>query len=105
LKTVLTSVAKRDIEKAAQWYASRRDDVGNAFLDHVQDALSRIGLNPLAYRKVAGENRRCNLARFPYAIYFKVAGDAIVVACLHSRRDPKLAKERGKGITPLSEPL
>jgi len=65
---------------------------------------TKIALNPTGYRKVFGENRRCTLEQFPYALWFKVENDVIVVGCLHAKRDPKLAKERRSGVIPLPEP-
>ena len=47
---------------------------------------------------------RCNLEQFPYALFFKVENEVIVVACLHSRRHPMLSKERSLGITPNKPP-
>jgi toxin ParE1/3/4 len=99
LKVLLTRIAQRDIDNAAEWYERQRGGLGSEFLDCVEVAIGKIELSPLAYRKVVGENRRCSIERFPYALWFKVEGDVIVVGCLHAKRDPKLAKQRG-GVIP-----
>jgi plasmid stabilization system protein ParE len=98
LKVVLTRNARNDIAEAADWYEAKREGLGDEFLDKVDLALERIGTNPLGYRKVTGENRRCLLDQFPYALFFKIEDDAIVVACLHLARNPALVKERSAGV-------
>ena len=104
MKVFLTKIAQRDIDKAAEWYERQREGLGFTFLDRIDQGLDKIALNPTGYRKVFGENRRCTLEQFPYALWFKVENDVIVVGCLHAKRDPKLAKERRSGVIPLPEP-
>lgn len=54
-----------------------------------------IPQNPLFYPKAHGEFRRRLLRRFPYAIYFRIAGDEIVVFGLfHCARDPRTIRRR-----------
>jgi plasmid stabilization system protein ParE len=98
LNVVLTRNARVDIADAADFYESKREGLGDEFLNRVDTALESIGSNPLAYRKVSGENRRVNVEQFPYALFFKIEGHAIVVACLHAARNPALVKERSAGI-------
>jgi plasmid stabilization system protein ParE len=78
LKVLLTKIAQRDIDKAAEWYERQREGLGFTFLDRVDQGLDKIALNPTGYRKVFGENRRCTLEQFPYALWFKVENDVIV---------------------------
>jgi hypothetical protein len=104
LKVQLTRSARKDISGTAQWYEGQREGLGRKFLDRVDEALGRIGLNPLGYPKFSGENRRCNLETFPYALFFKIKDEVIVVACLFGGRDPKIIRERGSGVIPFPEP-
>ena len=49
-----------------------------------------IPRNPLLYPKVHNEFRRCLLRRFPYAVYFTINNEQIIVAGLfHGARDPR----------------
>lgn len=49
-----------------------------------------IRQNPLLYPKVHNEFRRRLLRRFPYAMYFTIQGDKIIVLGLfHCARDPR----------------
>jgi len=42
----------------------------------------------LAFPRVHNETRRAVLSRFPYAIYFRVAEDEVVVLAIHGRQHP-----------------
>jgi toxin ParE1/3/4 len=51
--------------------------------------------NPLAYPERYRENRRAILRRFPYVVWYRMHGDAaVVLACVHGKRDPRLARSR-----------
>jgi plasmid stabilization system protein ParE len=100
----ITAAAQADIYKAHAHYEAARPGLGNEFVESVDQSIEKIGRNPFGYRKIAGENRRCIVERFPYALFFRVKGDAIVVACLHASRGPKLVKERGSGVVSIRPP-
>lgn len=104
MKVRISRDAKTDIRLASQWYEEQREGLGAEFIDSVDEGIKRIGDNPLAYRVVAGDNRRANLERFPYALFYKVHDDVVVVACLHAARNPRLAIERGAGVTEIRKP-
>lgn len=81
-----TASALRDIEQAFNWYEDKQEGLGD-------------------YAPAIGEARKALLRKFPYAMYFKVNADgSLVIACLHSRRDARLAKERAAGITEIPKP-
>ena len=42
--------------------------------------------NPVAFPRVHGETRRAVLSRFPYAIYFRVDAEDVVVLTRSNRR-------------------
>jgi plasmid stabilization system protein ParE len=64
----------------------------------VEDAVMRIGENPLAYPERYQENRRAILRRFPCVIWFRLEGEsAVILACVHGKRDPRLARTRLRG--------
>lgn len=65
------------------------------------DAIERMQAQPLSYPAVVGSIRRVILQRFPYAIYFRVETDEIVVLAVHSRQDPGRWRER---IPPTNAP-
>ena len=87
MRAILTLAARRDIEAAAEWYENQREGLGLEFTDRVLEAIEAIERNPFGYAKVIGDARRAVLAQFPYALWFKIEKDAIVIACLHHKRD------------------
>ena len=82
MKVTLLPVAKQDIAAAAERYERKAAGLGHRFLDRVEQALEKIGKHPQSYQKLIGENRRCNLEKFPFALWFKVLDDVVVVGCL-----------------------
>ena len=78
-----------DVEAAFEWYENERQGLGLEFLDELRAAYNRIADSPLKYQELRGGIRRALLRRFPYAVYFAIEGDVvIVVAVLHASRDP-----------------
>ena len=81
--------AEGDFAQAFDWYEGRKPGLGFEFIDAVDDALSALRQNPLAFAKLHREARRILLKRFPYGIYFVFDGDVIsVLACFHAKRAP-----------------
>ena len=62
------------------------------------ETVDKIGNNPLGYATVIKDVRRANIARFPFALWFRVVRNAVVIGCLDSRRHPILAAERTAGV-------
>ena len=104
MKVSLLPVAQSEITAAAHSYERKAPGLGHKFLDRVDQALAKIARSPHGYQEIIGENRRCNLEKFPYALWFKIREEAVVVGCLDSRLDPVLAKERAQGVTPIRPP-
>jgi hypothetical protein len=102
--TRLTRAATTDVAKAAEWYEAQSAGLGDIFLDRVAEAIASIGRQPEAYRKVIRDVRRANLRQFRYALWFRIEEDAVVIACLHTKRDEVLAKERALGVLQMPDP-
>ncbi|MEK6700552.1 MAG: type II toxin-antitoxin system RelE/ParE family toxin [Nitrospirota bacterium] len=72
------------------WYETKSPGLGDEFLRMFYACAGDIPRHPLLYQKAHGEFRRCLLRRFPYAIYFIIHNDQIIVAGLfHCARDPR----------------
>ncbi len=74
--------------------APRRTGLGMEFGEAVDGLVARIVANPLAFQRAYKETRRAVLARFPYAIYYRIAGDDIVVQAVHGRQHPSRWRRR-----------
>ena len=103
---VVSAAAERDIESAAAWYEARREGLGQEFYDKVLEAIGKIEANPEGFAKVFRDARKVYLRKFTaIALWYKIMPDeSLVIACLSSKRDPKLALERASGIIPFPEP-
>ena len=88
-------LAERDLEEAEDWYNRQRPGLGAEFREFVSDLFERLSETPKLYPRVNGEVRRAVLRRFPYLVYFVIDDSKVVVlACLDSRRDPRIHRER-----------
>ncbi len=76
------------------WYEEKTIGLGEEFL-RVFYALSyKIQRNPFVYQTVYKGFRRCLLRRFPYAIYYRIDKDRVIVYGLfHCARNPKNLKK------------
>ena len=87
--------AETELAEAFRWYEDRRRGLGEAFLEHVEEAFRRIQNRPLECPNVYREARKCLVARFPYAVFFVVTQTQIdVVAVIHTARDTAAWKKR-----------
>jgi len=75
------------------WYEKKATGLGEEFLRVFYAGASEISRNPLLYRKVHKDFRRRLLKRFPYAIYFSIEEQQVVVFGLfHCARNPAVLK-------------
>jgi plasmid stabilization system protein ParE len=78
-----------EVEAAFEWYERERPGLGVEFLDELRATYGRVAHGPLRYQEVSDGIRRALLRRFPYAVYFAIEADLIVVvAVLHASREP-----------------
>jgi len=81
--------ALEDLAAGREFYDRQQPGVGARFLDCLFSEIDSLVLYAGTHRKIFGHHR--HLARpFPYAIYYRLSGDEIVVhRVLDCRRDPK----------------
>lgn len=87
---------ERETAEAAEWYDEHESGLGGAILDTIEAVIDRIAETPLAFPLVHGQTRRALVRRFPYAVYFRLHGEHVVIlAVMHSSRDPDQWRSRG----------
>jgi plasmid stabilization system protein ParE len=87
---IIRAEAEADLISARTWYERQREGLGAAFLLCVEEVLERIGRTPELYPIVYRDIRRALTRRFPYAVYYYIASNEVVVlGILHARRDPR----------------
>ena len=79
-----------DVEAAFEWYEAEESNLGFEFLEQLRAAYVRIVNNPQLYQELRSGIRRALTRKFPYAIYFAIDNETVVVlAVLHTARDPE----------------
>ena len=90
LPVVTRASAAAEIEAAYRWYERERLGLGDEFLQAVNDRVATIAEHPERFPVIHRDIRRALLSRFPYGILYRMkAKHVIVVACFHSKRNPK----------------
>ena len=81
---------EEDAVAGFSWYEEKAPGLGESFLRVFYDAVREIPPNPLLYQIVRDKIRRRLLSRFPYAVYFTLEDETIIVIGLfHCARDPR----------------
>ena len=85
-----TQAARAELIEAQDWYEKEAPGLGGRFRAEIEKVVERIANNPERYAVVYKSLRRARLQRFPYALFFSIEDkELMVVACFHSKRDPK----------------
>jgi plasmid stabilization system protein ParE len=91
-----------DLRNGSAWYELQARGLGEEFQRTFYSTLSELQRNPAMFQIVFGDYRRRTMGKFPYAIYYFIEDERIVVASLfHSSRDPlalfNILKNRREG--------
>ena len=100
MKVRILRSALEDLAAGRQFYDRQQRGVGSYFFESVFTDIDSLGLYAGVHRVRFGYHRLL-VKRFPYAVYYRVAGsEAVVYRVLDCRRDPKWirrALEKGPG--------
>ena len=91
---VFRPAAEADVLEAHIWYAGYGAATAERFSAELTEVLGRVVEHPLAFARVHTETRRAVLRRFPYAVYYRIESDDVVVVAVHGRQDPARWKSR-----------
>ena len=84
-----------DVEAAFDRYEGEEPGLGFEFLEELRAAYHQILDHPFGYQDLRFGIRRVLTRRFPYAVYFAVEGESIViVAVISTARDPAAWQRR-----------
>ena len=90
MKINFLPIAQAELDGAFDWYQEQMIGLGYDFLEALNNTLRLIVSYPELPPVMSGNIRRYLLNRFPYAIYYGVADERIVViAVSHLRRKPE----------------
>ena len=89
MRVIFSTLAKRELENAADYYELEQEGLGRRFKAEIKSAARRIARYPLAWPIERGEIRKCSLQRFPYKMLYSIERDHIlVIAVAHQHRRP-----------------
>jgi plasmid stabilization system protein ParE len=89
-QVTIRSAAQADLREAREWYDQAREGLGNEFLLAVADAMLALEASPERQAFYYRDFRRLLTDRFPYKIFYRIEGDAVIVyRILHGARDHK----------------
>jgi toxin ParE1/3/4 len=95
MKFFLHPQAQRELEQTVLFYRQQQAGLEKRFIEAVEDAINRACRNPLLYRKIEGNIRKCRLLHFPYAIIFRTKAERIeIIAVMHLRKEPNYWQSR-----------
>jgi len=94
----LTKQAETDIQESADWYNEQKDELGNEFIEELENTIKSIQNNPNQFQKVQRKKniRRAILNRFPFLMYFAFTDKITIFAVMHSSRNPEEFRKRMK---------
>ena len=76
-----------EVQETFHHYQDLNEGLGFEFIRSMDATLQFIKRNPFSYQKIYGEIRRVLLRKFPYALFYLVEENQIVIlACLHQKR-------------------
>jgi plasmid stabilization system protein ParE len=97
-RLVLRPEAEKDIAEAAEWYEQQRAGLSLPFRTALDKTFAAIEENPRLHAQVYRNLRRALVRRFPYGVFYVPrAEELVVVAVLHTARNPRLWRARVKG--------
>jgi plasmid stabilization system protein ParE len=95
VRLLLRPAAAADVEAAYRWYEHQRVGLGEEFLAAVRRTLKTITAHPAGCPVIHRHTRRALVRRFPYAVFYQLVGEqVVVVACMHGRRSPRRWRRR-----------
>ena len=79
--------AQLEVQEAFQYYQDKSEGLGFEFMRSLDATLQSVKRNPFACQTIDKETRRVLLRKFPYALFYIVEENRIIViACFHQKR-------------------
>ncbi len=92
---IVSPYTDQDIRAALNFYKDIQTRLYQRLANDFACLFERLGQSPRHFPIVLGDVRRAVLTRFPYALHFFIEPETvIVIAFLHTRRDPAIWPSR-----------
>ena len=79
MKYAFHPAALTEYGEAVEFYAERRVELAQAFINAVEDAIFRIVESPTRWAVVDEDIRRCLTRKFPYGVLYTIEEDYILI--------------------------
>jgi plasmid stabilization system protein ParE len=84
------SAAAKDLSSAVMYYEAQCCGLGIDFIDEFERTVARICRFPDAWTLVSPGLRRCLLRRFPYAVFYSMENEKIIISSVADlRKNPE----------------
>ncbi len=95
MRVRFVSPANIELDEAVNYYDYQLRGLGFRFFQEVDAAIERIKFMPEAWTKIGHRTRRCILKSFPYALFYAIEIDEILItAVAHLHRNPEYYRNR-----------
>jgi len=89
-KVVIQNPAKEDVRESRSWYNRQQKGLGKRFIVDLRKTLLSIEKNPTSFAIRYERNRKANLSKFPYGVFFFVDEPfdiVYIIAVKHNARE------------------
>ncbi|MBI4499819.1 MAG: type II toxin-antitoxin system RelE/ParE family toxin [Gemmatimonadetes bacterium] len=94
-RVVFRREARAEVRAARKWYDEQVEGLGDEFSRTLDATVAAIASRPRAFPLAYGAFHQCVMRRFPYALFFRIRDDeVIIIAVHHQRRDPESWRAR-----------
>jgi len=86
---IIKEEAKNEIIETYQWYESKQIDLGERFINVLDDYFFRIKITPQTFPKKLNDMRQVTIKEFPYIVIFEVEKEDVnVYAVFNTNQNP-----------------
>lgn len=97
MKYVFHPAALTEYSEAVEFYAERRVEIAQTFINAVENTIFKIVEFPTRWPVIDEDIRRCLMGKFPYGILYTIEDNFILIlAVMHCSREPGYWKDRVK---------
>lgn len=95
MKYVFHPAALSEYSEAVEFYAERRLEIAQRFINAVENTIFKIVESPTRWPVIDEDIRRCLTPQFPYGILYTIQDNFILIlAVMHCSREPGYWKDR-----------
>ncbi|MEP6913742.1 MAG: type II toxin-antitoxin system RelE/ParE family toxin [bacterium] len=95
MKIRILDRAEQDLVEGFQFYEAQQVGLGSYFLVNLYSDIESLGLYGGRHQKAYKNYHRLLSRRFPFAVFYKVDGDAVFIhAVMDCRRNPAWIRKR-----------